>query len=80
MPTRNDRCDQYCLSKIILFSEHSLGRAMKVYVEHYHTERNHQGKASVLLFQRVTETPRDNPLRCRERLGGLLHYYHRDAA
>jgi putative transposase len=38
-----------CLSKIILFGERSLRRAMKEYVEHYHTERNHQGKGSPLV-------------------------------
>jgi putative transposase len=53
---------------------------MKEYVEHYHTERNHQGKGNVLLFQRVTEARRDNSLQCRERLGGLLRYYHKNAA
>jgi putative transposase len=69
-----------CLSKIILFGERSLRRAMKEYVEHYHTERNHQGKGNVLLFQCVTEAPRDNSSRCRERLGGLLRYYYRNAS
>jgi Integrase core domain len=69
-----------CLSKIILFGERSLRRAIKEYVEHYHTERNHQGKGNVLLFQRVTEARRDNPLQCRERLGGLLRYYYQNAA
>jgi putative transposase len=63
----------------ILFGERSLRRAMKEYVEHYHTERNHQGKGNVLL-QRVTEVRRDNPLQCRERLGGLLRYYYQNAA
>ena len=66
-----------CLSKIILFGERSLRRATKEYVEHYHTERNHQGKGNVLLFQ---EARRDNRLQCRERLGGLLRYYHKNAA
>ena len=69
-----------CLSKIILFGERSQRRAMKEYVEHYQTERNHQGKGNVLLFQRVTEARHDNPLQCRERLGGLLRYYHQNAA
>jgi putative transposase len=69
-----------CLSKIILFGERSLRRAMKEYVEHYHAERNHQGKGNVLLVQRVTEARRDNPLQCRERLGGLLRYYYQNAA
>jgi hypothetical protein len=31
-------------------------------------------------FQRVTEARRDNPLQCRERLGGVLRYYHQNAA
>jgi putative transposase len=53
---------------------------MKQYVEHYHTERNHQGKGNVLLIQRVTEARRDDPLQCRERSGGLLRYYHQHVA
>jgi hypothetical protein len=39
-----------CLSKIILFGERSLRRALGEYVEHYHAERNHQGKSNILLF------------------------------
>ena len=44
-----------CLSKIILFGERSLRRALSEYVEHYHAERNHQGKGNVLLFPRDTD-------------------------
>jgi len=69
-----------CLSKIILFGERSLRRALSEYVEHYHTERNHQGKSNVLLFPRVTEPRRGGPVQCRERLGGLLRYYRQEAA
>src|ERR1700740_1445833 len=36
-----------CLSKVILFGERSLRRALSEYVEHYHAERNHQGKNTV---------------------------------
>ena len=43
-----------CLSKVILFGAHSLRRALGEYVEHYHAERNHQGKGNVLLFARDT--------------------------
>jgi putative transposase len=68
------------LSKLILFGERSLRRAMKEYVAHHHAERNHQGKSNVLLFPQVTETHCDKAVECRERLGGLLRYYHRDAA
>lgn len=69
-----------CLSKLILFGERSLRRAVHEYAIHYHTERNHQGKDNVLLFPRAIETGREEPVRCRERLGGLLRYYDREAA
>ena len=45
-----------------------------------HAERNHQGKGNVLLFPRGTNIRRDGSVQCRERLGGLLRYYHREAA
>ena len=69
-----------CLSKVILFGERSLRRALSEYVEHYHAERNHQGKDNVLLFPRDTSVRRTGPVQCRERLGGLLRYYHQEAA
>jgi putative transposase len=69
-----------CLSKIILFGERSLRRALCEYVEHYHTERNHPGKDNVLLVSRNTEIHREGAVQCRERLGGLLRYYHQEAA
>jgi putative transposase len=69
-----------CLSKVLLIGERSLRLALSEYVAHYHAERNHQGKANVLLFPRDTQTRRGGPVQCRERLGGLLHYYHQEAA
>ena len=69
-----------CLSKVLLIGERSLRLALSEYVAHYHAERNHQGKDNVLLFPRDTQTRRGGPVQCRERLGGLLHYYHQEAA
>ena len=69
-----------CLSKVILFGNRSLRRAVSEYVAHYHTERNHQGKSNALLFHDATEMRGSRPVRCRERLGGLLRYYHQEAA
>src|SRR3977135_515266 len=69
-----------CLSKVIVFGERSLRRALSEYVAHYQAERNHQGKSNVLLFRRVTQTRHEEPVQCRERLGGLLNYYHQEAA
>jgi transposase InsO family protein len=68
-----------CLCKVILFGERSLRRALNEYVEHFHAERNHQGKGNVLLFPRRVNTRRGH-VQCRERLGGLLRYYHQEAA
>ena len=69
-----------CLSSMILFGERSLRRALSEYVDHFHAERNHQGKGNVLLFPRLTAWQREGLVQCRERLGGLLRYYHRQAA
>jgi len=40
---------------------------------------NHQEKGNVLVFPRATGQQREGPVQCRERLGGLLRYYHREA-
>ena len=71
-----------CLDRLILFGEASLRRAIQHFILHYHEERNHQGKGNQLLFPLVVlsnATPQGN-VRCQQRLGGLLKYYHREAA
>jgi putative transposase len=69
------------LSRMILFGERALWHVLKEYGEHYHHERNHQGKGNVLLSPLSSQgRARQGPMRCRERLGGLLKYYHSDAA
>jgi len=70
-----------CLAKLILLGEASLRRALQQYLLYYHEERNHQGKGNRILFPLRTEARRDaGAVRCRERLGGLLKYYERQAA
>ena len=70
-----------CLSKLILFGQRSLRLALKDYLIHHHHERNHQGKGNLLLFPTVEPAYLiQGPVRCRERLGGLLRFYHREAA
>jgi hypothetical protein len=69
------------LSRMILFGERSLRHVLSEYVAHHHTERPHQGKGNVILFPSAqADANRDSPIECRERLGGLLRYYHRQAA
>jgi hypothetical protein len=67
-----------CLSKLILFSEASLRRALADFIAYYHAERNHQGKGNVLLFPsgKIGQNKPRSPVRCRERLDGLLRYYN----
>ena len=71
-----------CLSKLILFGETSLRRALREYIAHNHGERNHKGKDNVLLFPAATKAVNhlDGSVDCKERLGGLLKYYHRNVA
>jgi len=69
------------LSRFMLFGERSLHHVLTEYVAHYHEERPHQGKGNVILFPSVqADLTLAEPIKCRERLGGLLRYYHRKAA
>jgi putative transposase len=69
------------LSRCILFGERSLSHVLKEYVAHYHQERPHQGKGNVVLLLSPDQDPaRHGPIQCRERQGGRLKYYTRDAA
>jgi putative transposase len=70
---------QECLSRLILFGDRSLQRALTEFIAHYHSERNHQGKGNVLLFPAPAGARYRRIVRCRERLGGLLRYYCRAA-
>jgi putative transposase len=65
-----------CLSKLILFGEAPLRRALNEYLAHFHAERPHQGKGNVLLFPEPADRASPaNRVACRQRLGGLLRYY-----
>ena len=69
------------LSRLILFGERFLRYALNEYVTHYHTERPHQGKGHVVLMPSPPyRAARQGPIRCHERLGGLLKYYAQEAA
>ena len=66
---------------MILFGERSLRHILNEYIAHSHEERPHQGKGNVILFPSADAIPgSDAPIDYRERLGGLLKYYHRKAA
>ena len=67
-----------CLDGVIPFGERHLRRTLAEFVAHYHRERNHQGLGNALI-DRVPLLERVGGIRRRQRLGGLLNYYHRAA-
>ncbi len=68
-----------CLNHIVLLGEGHLRSVVAEYVEHYHTERNHQGLANELIEASIPANT-DGAVRRRRRIGGLLSYYYRAAA
>ena len=69
-----------CVEQFVLFGEEALRHVIREYLAHYHAERNHQGIANVIPFpDRWLET-REGTIVKAERLGGLLNFYHRQAA
>jgi putative transposase len=66
-----------CLDQMIFFGEKALRRAVTQFVLHFHHERNHQGLANRLIDAGAEVGRSTGAVRCRERLGGILHYYYR---
>lgn len=69
-----------CLNRMVLFGEGSLRRAIEEFVVHYHTERNHQSLENKIIRPEFAALPSGGGVNCRDRLGGMLRYYHRQAA
>jgi transposase InsO family protein len=69
-----------CLEQFVLFGENSLRHVIREYLAHYHAERNHQGIENVIPFPDVRMDRQEGPVAKAERLGGLLNFYHRQAA
>jgi len=68
------------IDRMIFFGENSLRRAVTAYIKHYHAERNHQGLENVIIQPGAEVGSATGKVQCRERLGGMLRYYYRDAA
>jgi transposase InsO family protein len=91
LPPRSPNLNAYCerfvrsikeeaLGQMVLLGERSLYDVMQQYLTHYHTERNHQGLNNQLIVREGAVGYQMGPVVRRERLGGLLSYYHREAA
>ena len=94
LPPRSPNLNAYCerwirsvktelLSRMILIGERSLPHhCLENYMAHFHAERNHQGKDNVILFSEPEDhlSESTGSIQTRERLGGLLKFYYREAA
>jgi putative transposase len=69
-----------CTDRMIFFGEAMLRRSVLEFVRHYHGERNHQGLDNRLIEPATEVGQRAGDIQRRERLGGLLRYYYRQAA
>jgi hypothetical protein len=68
-----------CVARIVHLGVAYLRAAVRAFVDHYHEERPHQGLRNELIAPRTTSVER-GPVRCRDRLGGVLKFYYRAAA
>src|SRR5262245_28178006 len=86
-PNLNAHCERFVrsikeevLDRMIFLGEDSLCYTIHHYLTHYHQERNHQGLDNQLIAPESVVGGQMGAVRRRERLGGLLSYYYREAA
>jgi putative transposase len=72
-----------CLNNFVFFGERHLRYVVKEFVDHYQTERFHQGIGGQLIKGQsvsANDNGTTDQIVCRSRLGSLLNYYDREAA
>ncbi len=86
-PNLNAHCERFvrsikeeALEQMVIRGERALYDVIHQYLAHYHVERNHQGLNNRLMAPEGAAGCQTGPVVRRERLGGLLSYYHREAA
>jgi len=86
-PNLNAHCERFirsikgeALECMVMLGERALYHAIHQYLIHYHTERNHQGLDNQLIVPAGAVGCQTGRVVRRERLGGLLSYYLREAA
>jgi putative transposase len=94
IPAQSPNCNCYaerfvrtiraeCLAHFVIFGERHLRYLVQQFVEHYQAERYHQGIGGQLIQPRPgpsNDNARLGPIGCRSRLGGVLNFYHQEAA
>jgi transposase InsO family protein len=86
-PNLNAHCERFVrsikeetLDQMLILGERALHYIIGEYLAHYHAERNHQGLSNQLIAPEADLGSHSGQVSRRERLGGLLSYYYRDAA
>jgi len=69
-----------CLDRIVPLGAAHLRWAVSQYVLHYHSERHHQGLDGALIEGDGRGELTEGEVLCRERVGGMLRFYYREAA
>jgi len=68
-----------CLHRMIFFGGALLLAVINKYLDHYHDHRNYQGIKNLRITPPPSE-PMEGKIICDQQLGGILKYYHRQAA
>ena len=68
-----------CLDWLLILGRRHLERVLRLYTTHYNGERPHRGLA-LLAPEPATAATTGHEIKRRDRLGGLIHEYHRAAA
>jgi putative transposase len=86
-PHLNAPCERFvrsikeeALTQMVMLGERSLSDAILQYLAHYHHERNHQGLDNHRIAPEPEHNDQGGAVVRRDRLGGLLRYYYREAA
>jgi putative transposase len=69
-----------CLDHFVVLGEDHLRYIVGEYVAYFNTERPHQAMDNAVLTGHEALAPAEGEILCRERLGGLLRHYYRQAA
>jgi putative transposase len=64
-----------CLDWLLILNRRQLERVLRIYIEHYNTQRPHRAlELCPPDFDRAA-SPRETEIHRRDRLGGLIHEY-----
>ncbi|MEX2044127.1 MAG: integrase core domain-containing protein, partial [Opitutus sp.] len=91
LPAQSPNCNAYLerfhgsfkrevVDRMIFLGEAHLRQVIAQYLAYYHHERNHQGLDGRIIEPEVEMAAAKGTVCRRQRLGGMLNYYYRDAA